>query len=76
MYQDDELKYLEMLQLNPSMSFQDIMDVMGTVSVEESKEKAGYKRYMISFISGELEYYFCSDNQDGQCFELYIGLAE
>lgn len=76
MHQDDEEKYLEMLQLNCSMNFQDIMEVMGTVPVEESKEGTGYKRYMISFASGELGYYFCSDDQDGHGFELYIGLAE
>lgn len=76
MYQEDEVEYLEMLQLNRNMNFQEIMEVMGTASVEESKEGAGNKRYMISFVSGELEYYFCSDNQDGQGFELYIGLTE
>lgn len=76
LYQDDEEKYLEMLQLNSDMNFQDIMEVMGTASVEESKERAGgYKRYMISFVSGELEYCFCSDTQDGRRFELFIGLA-
>ncbi|MDE5892015.1 MAG: hypothetical protein K2H45_03715 [Acetatifactor sp.] len=76
LYQDDEEKYLEMLHLNANMSFQDILEVMGTASVEESKEGAGGKRYMISFGAGELEYCFCSDNPDGKRFELYIGLAE
>lgn len=76
MDQDDVEKYLKMLQLDRSMDFQDIMEVMGTAAVEESKEGAGYKRYRISFVSGELEYYFCSDNPDGEWFELYIGLAE
>lgn len=76
LYQDDEEKYLEMLQLNSDMNFQDIMEVMGTASVEESKERAGgNKRYMISIVSGELEYCFCSDAQDGRRFELFIGLA-
>lgn len=76
LYQDDNEKYLRMLQLNCSMNFQEIMEVIGTVTVEESTERAGDKRYMISFESGELKYYFCSDNQDGKGFELYIGLAE
>lgn len=76
LYQDYADSYLEMLQLNSDMCFQDIMEVMGTASVEESKERAGgYKRYMISFVSGELEYCFCSDTQDGRRFELFIGLA-
>ena len=75
LYQDLADSYLEMLQLNSDMGFQDIMKVMGTVPVEESKERADHKNYMISFTNGELEYYFCSDNQDGQGFELYIGLA-
>lgn len=75
LYQDDEEKYLEMLQLSSDMNFQEIMEVMGTTSVEESKGSGGYKRYMISIVSGELEYYFCSDDQDGQRFDLYIGLA-
>lgn len=75
LYQDYADSYLEMLQLNSDMSFQDIMEVMGTVPIEESKERADYRNYMISFTNGELEYYFCSDNQDGRGFELYIGLA-
>ena len=75
LYRDYADSYLEMLQLKSDMSFQDIMEVMGMVAVEESKERAGYKNYMISFTNGELEYYFCSDNQDGREFELYIGLA-
>ncbi|MDE5747370.1 MAG: hypothetical protein K2I21_07310 [Acetatifactor sp.] len=76
LYQDYADSYLEMLQLNSDMSFQDIMEVMGTVPVEESKERADYKNYMISFTNGELEYYFCSDDQDGRGFELYIGLTK
>lgn len=76
LYQSNNEKYLRMLQLNCSMSFQEIMGVMGTATVEESTERVGDKRYMISFESGELKYYFCSDSQDGQGFELYIGLAE
>lgn len=75
LYQDYADSYLEMLQLNSDMCFQDIMEVMGTASVEESKERADHKNYMISLTNGELEYYFCSDNQDGRGFELYIGLA-
>lgn len=75
LYQDYADSYLAMLQLNSDMSFQEIMKVMGTVPVEESKERADYKNYMISFTNGELEYYFCSDNQDGRGFELYIGLS-
>lgn len=75
LYQNYADSYLEMLQLNSDMSFQDIMEVMGTVAVEESKERADHRNYMISFTNGELEYYFCSDNQDGRGFELYIGLA-
>lgn len=76
LYQDYDNDYLAMLKLNCEMNFQEIMEVMGTVSIEQSSEREEDKRYMISFTEGELRYYFCSDNQDGREFELFIGLVE
>lgn len=76
LYQDYDENYLQMLELNHNMGFREIMEAMGTVSVGESSERAGDKRYMISYIDEDLQYYFCSDNRDGREFELFIGLAE
>lgn len=74
-YKDYEDNYLKMLKLNSDMNFQEIMEVMGTVPIEESLERGSGKRYMISIKDGELEYNFCSTHQDGRGFELYIDLA-
>lgn len=74
-YEEDVEAYLGMLELGSNMIFDEIMAVMGSVPIYET-ERAGDKRYKIEIAEDKLKYVFCADNQEGNNFSFYIGLAE
>jgi hypothetical protein len=78
-YYDSINDFIEMLNINIGMTFQDIADILGNAEIQVSKpstDEAQFIRsnYKMEYEINGLNYTFCSSNKDGSLFELYISL--
>ena len=83
LYADSLNEFLNTMNLNDDMIFSDIMAVLGPAdidiaqpSLDEGDEDTDSRRmYKIEYDRDALRYAFCSDNEYGKKFDLFIGLT-
>lgn len=78
-YEEAEEEYLELLGINRDMGFREIIETMGTTPVvrgaTESMDGRKKERYEIELEWDGLRYVFCSDQEAGYDFTMFIGVA-